>query len=72
MHNNPSGLGNSIQCNYTRTWHIKKFYYLRQKLYWKMKYTLRGGGLPSAGYLSYVVCELLHRSRGFTLCTPKG
>ncbi|KAG5608082.1 hypothetical protein H5410_019363 [Solanum commersonii] len=29
-------------------------------------------GLPSAGYLSYVVCELLHRSQGFTLCTPKG
>ncbi|WMV47260.1 hypothetical protein MTR67_040645 [Solanum verrucosum] len=24
-------------------------------------------GLPSAGYLSYVVCELLHRSGGFTL-----
>uniref|UniRef100_A0A0V0HUR3 Putative ovule protein n=1 Tax=Solanum chacoense TaxID=4108 RepID=A0A0V0HUR3_SOLCH len=22
-------------------------------------------GLPSAGYLSYVVCELLHRRRGF-------
>ncbi|KAH0764495.1 hypothetical protein KY285_000366 [Solanum tuberosum] len=29
-------------------------------------------GLPSAGYLSYVVCELLHRSGGFTLCAPKG
>ncbi|KAH0731631.1 hypothetical protein KY289_002819 [Solanum tuberosum] len=29
-------------------------------------------GLPSAGYLSYVVCELLHRRRGFTLCAPKG
>ncbi|KAL3341323.1 hypothetical protein AABB24_025729 [Solanum stoloniferum] len=29
-------------------------------------------GLPSAGYLSYVVCELLHRSGSFTLCAPKG
>ncbi|KAH0646965.1 hypothetical protein KY284_034849 [Solanum tuberosum] len=29
-------------------------------------------GLPSVGYLSYVVCELLHRSRCFTLCAPKG
>ncbi|KAG5575204.1 hypothetical protein H5410_055338 [Solanum commersonii] len=29
-------------------------------------------GLPSAGYLSYVVCELLYRSGGFTLCAPKG
>ncbi|KAH0707834.1 hypothetical protein KY289_012910 [Solanum tuberosum] len=29
-------------------------------------------GLPSVGYLSYVVCELLHRSEGFTLCAPKG
>uniref|UniRef100_A0A0V0H339 Putative ovule protein n=1 Tax=Solanum chacoense TaxID=4108 RepID=A0A0V0H339_SOLCH len=27
-------------------------------------------GLPSAGYLSYVGCELLHRSGGFNL--PKG
>ena len=29
-------------------------------------------GLPSADYLSYVVCELLHRRGGFTLCAPKG
>nr|AAT38777.1 hypothetical protein SDM1_44t00011 [Solanum demissum] len=29
-------------------------------------------GLPSAGYLFYVVCELLHRSWGFTLCAPNG
>ncbi|WMV31047.1 hypothetical protein MTR67_024432 [Solanum verrucosum] len=29
-------------------------------------------GLPSVGYLSYVVCELLHRSGGFTLCASKG
>uniref|UniRef100_A0A0V0H973 Putative ovule protein n=1 Tax=Solanum chacoense TaxID=4108 RepID=A0A0V0H973_SOLCH len=29
-------------------------------------------GLPSTGYLSYLVCELLHRSGGFTLCAPKG
>ena len=29
-------------------------------------------GLPSAAYLSYVVCELLHKSGGFTLCAPKG
>ncbi|KAH0759826.1 hypothetical protein KY290_023319 [Solanum tuberosum] len=29
-------------------------------------------GLSSAGYLSYVVCELLHRSGDFTLCAPKG
>ena len=28
-------------------------------------------GLPGASYLSYVVCELLHRSGGFILCTPK-
>ncbi|WMV48314.1 hypothetical protein MTR67_041699 [Solanum verrucosum] len=28
-------------------------------------------GLPSVGYLFYVVCELLHRSMGFTLCAPK-
>lgn len=28
-------------------------------------------GLCSAGYLSYVVCELLHRNWGFTLCAPK-
>uniref|UniRef100_A0A0V0IBH0 Putative ovule protein n=1 Tax=Solanum chacoense TaxID=4108 RepID=A0A0V0IBH0_SOLCH len=28
--------------------------------------------LPSVGYLSYVVCELLHRSGGFTLCATKG
>ncbi|KAH0721352.1 hypothetical protein KY290_006343 [Solanum tuberosum] len=29
-------------------------------------------GLPSAGYLSCLVCELLHRSGVFTLCAPKG
>ena len=29
-------------------------------------------GLPGTGYLSYVICKLLHRSEGFTLCTPKG
>ncbi|KAL3337573.1 hypothetical protein AABB24_029953 [Solanum stoloniferum] len=28
--------------------------------------------LPSAGYLSCVVCELLHRSGGFTCAHPKG
>ncbi|WMV18929.1 hypothetical protein MTR67_012314 [Solanum verrucosum] len=33
---------------------------------------LVASGLPSVGYLSYVVCELLHRSGGFTLCAPKG
>ncbi|WMV29188.1 hypothetical protein MTR67_022573 [Solanum verrucosum] len=33
---------------------------------------LVASGLPSADYLSYVVCELLHRSGGFTLCAPKG
>ncbi|KAG5587265.1 hypothetical protein H5410_047699 [Solanum commersonii] len=27
--------------------------------------------LPSAGYLSYVICELLNRSGVFTLCAPK-
>lgn len=30
-----------------------------------------GSSKPSAGYLSCMVCELLHRSEGFTLCTPK-
>ncbi|WMV15351.1 hypothetical protein MTR67_008736 [Solanum verrucosum] len=29
-------------------------------------------GLPSVGYLACVVCELLHRSEDFTLCTSKG
>ncbi|KAG5629707.1 hypothetical protein H5410_001424 [Solanum commersonii] len=29
-------------------------------------------GLPSVGYLSYVICELLHKSGGFTLLSPKG
>ncbi|KAG5620637.1 hypothetical protein H5410_005855 [Solanum commersonii] len=29
-------------------------------------------GLPSASYLSYVVCKLLHRSGGFILCASKG
>lgn len=28
-------------------------------------------GMPSAGYLSYAVCKLLHRSRGKTLYAPK-
>lgn len=29
-------------------------------------------GLPSAGYLSNVVCELLHKSRGLPCAHPKG
>lgn len=29
-------------------------------------------GLPSADYLSYVVCELLHRSGGLPYAHPKG
>ena len=28
-------------------------------------------GLPSAGCLSCVVCELLHRSKSYTPCVPK-
>ena len=29
-------------------------------------------GLPSVGYLSYVVCELLHRSGFYPVLTQKG
>ncbi|KAG5580016.1 hypothetical protein H5410_050643 [Solanum commersonii] len=31
-----------------------------------------GSSSSHRAYLSYVVCELLHRSRDFTLCAPKG